>query len=595
MNHAREQQRIDGIDLVNWFHSGAREVDAYRKYLNNINVFPVADGDTGTNLFTTMRAMVDQAARNRTFNEMARNLSESGLANARGNSGIIFASYVNGLAENGQQYESVDVREFSTIVHQAVGHLYHAIEKPLEGTMISVIRDWASFLFDHREAYQNFQELLGAAYHHATESLKKTTSQMEVLRKYNVVDSGAAGFVRFLHGINLFFSKGGQIEDEDLSLLDLDRQIPILEEFQGYRYCTNLLLEAQAIPDPLREQLSGLGDSLVISSAGGKTRLHIHTNEPGQVMGKLLTLGSVLEQKIDDMELENSIRQKRRHGVGLLTDSIADLPEAFKLEHQIHTLPLGILLDDTIFLDKLTIQPDSLFEKIPLAQTYPTSSQPEPGRVRAFLNKLLEEYDSLLFLSVSANLSGTWRTIRQEIQNMDTQGKQVTVIDTKVNSGAEGLLVMQAAALLDQGLSHEEVAAQIQARIPKTKIYVCLNTIEYAAKSGRVSNTVGTLGTKLGLRPIMTIDGEGKGATFGIGFSQKSLTKKILRLVRQTMKQGGISHYSIVHTQNPELAELYREKLTAIIGKEPDFICGISSVIAIHSGPGCVAVSLTEV
>lgn len=594
MTNAMQQQRIDGIDLINWFHSGASEVDAYRSYLNKINVFPVADGDTGTNLFATMRAMVDQAARIRTFNDMARNLSDSGLANARGNSGIIFASYVNGLAVNGQEYESVNVKEFSTIVHQAVGHLYHAIEKPLEGTMISVIRDWASFLFDHQEAYHNFQELLGAAYHHASDSLRKTTSQMEVLRKYNVVDSGAAGFVRFLHGINLVFSKGGHAELEDQSLLDLNRQIPILEEFQGYRYCTNLLLEVPDLPSPTRHILNGLGDSMVISSAGSKTRVHIHSNAPDQVVETLLPLGAVLEQKIDDMELENSVRQKRRHRVGLLTDSIADLPEEFKMEHQIHTLPLGILLDDAIYLDKLTIHTDGLFSKIPQASTYPTSSQPEPGRVRDFLTKLLDQYDSLLFLSVSANLSGTWRTIQQVIQSMNTEGKEITVIDTKVNSGAEGLLVMEAASLLDQGFSHQEVAARIESLVPKTKILVCLNTIEYAARSGRVSNTVGTVGTKLGLRPIMTIDGEGKGATFGIGFSQKGITKKILRLVRQTMKQGGISRYSIVHTQNPELAELYREKLSAIIGKEPDYICGISSVIAIHSGPGCVAVSFTQ-
>lgn len=526
MTNAMQQQRIDGIDLINWFHSGASEVDAYRSYLNNINVFPVADGDTGTNLFATMRAMVDQAARIRTFNDMARNLSDSGLANARGNSGIIFASYVNGLAVNGQEFESVNVKEFSTIVHQAVGHLYHAIEKPLEGTMISVIRDWASFLFDHRDAYHSFQELLGAAYHHASDSLKKTTSQMEVLRKYNVVDSGAAGFVRFLHGINLVFSKGSHAELEDQSLLDLNRQIPILEEFQGYRYCTNLLLAVPDVPGPTRQILTGLGDSMVISSAGSKTRIHIHSNAPDQVVETLLPLGAVLEQKIDDMELENSVRQKRRHRVGLLTDSIADLPEEFKMEHQIHTLPLGILLDDAIYLDKLTIHTDGLFAKIPKANTYPTSSQPEPGRVRDFLTKVLDQYDSLLFLSVSANLSGTWRTIQQVIQSMNTEGKEITVIDTKVNSGAEGLLVMEAASLLDQGLSHQEVAARIESLVPKTKILVCLNTIEYAARSGRVSNTVGTVGTKLGLRPIMTIDGEGKGATFGIGFSQKGITKK---------------------------------------------------------------------
>ena len=177
---------------------------------------------------------------------------------------------------------------------------------------------------------------------------------------------------------------------------------------------------------------------------------------------------------------------------------------------------------------------------------------------------------------------------------MDTQGKKVTVIDSRLNSGAEGLLVARAAHLLDQGKCHDEVVAEVESMIPRTKIYVCLETLEYAAKGGRVPNSVGKIGMMIGLRPIMTLDETGKGATFGMGLSQKSITGKILKLVRSAMADKGIEAYSIVHADNLPLALEYKESLTKIIGKEPEFISEISSIIAIHSGPGSVAVCVTE-
>jgi uncharacterized protein len=160
MGMAVNRQVINGDDIINWFDSGAQEVNFHHKYLNAINVFPIADGDTGTNMVATMRAMVENSIRIQSFSAMIRSISESGLASARGNSGILFASYVNGLAVNAASYEAVSIKEFSNIVHKALDHLYQAIENPVEGTMITVIRDWAVFLFHHHEKYNSFQELL---------------------------------------------------------------------------------------------------------------------------------------------------------------------------------------------------------------------------------------------------------------------------------------------------------------------------------------------------------------------------------------------------------------------------------------------------
>ena len=601
MELERSAQRIDGTDIINWFRSGSQEVQRSRRRLNAINVFPVADGDTGTNLSTTLRAMVDRPTQDRSFSATLRALSDLGLSHARGNSGILFATYISGIAAEGAAHDSVTVEEFAQIANRAVSHLYHAVERPVEGTMITVIREWASTLARHASRFPSFGELMAEGYSAAGAALQRTASQLEVLRRNNVVDAGAEGFVRFLEGINRALS--GDAERVDAEPVPELTIAPESEMASGYRYCTEVLIETPegaplpdeiALESTLQKQLHGYGDSLIVSARASRTRVHIHTDTPARVVEDLTAYGSVLEQKVDDMRLQASVREHRLHPVGLLTDSIADLPETFKLENQIHTLPLGLLLDGTAYLDKITIQPGQLTEAISRSEAYPTSSLPEPGRVRAFLEGLIDLYESLIFVTVSSQMSGTNRIITQALQDIDLQGKKVAIVDSLTNAGAEGLLVQSAANLLNEGASHDEVVARLGALIPRARIYVCLDTLEYAVRSGRVPNTVGKLGIKLGLRPIMSVDPHGRGTAFGAAFSQGGLTKKIRRLVRRHLATTGVLRYAIVHVGNPALAAQYAAELGEMIGRQPEYITEVSAVIGIHSGPGSVAVCLIE-
>ena len=148
--------------------------------------------------------------------------------------------------------------------------------------------------------------------------------------------------------------------------------------------------------------------------------------------------------------------------------------------------------------------------------------------------------------------------------------------------------------MVDAGLGRDMIVDKINELIPKTKIYVCLSTVEFATKGGRIPKSVGKIGMALGMRPIMSIDPDGNGTAFHMGFSQKALTKKIMQIVKEVMKDKGISTYSIVHAKNPTLVAEYNKALTKIIGKEPDFISEISSVVAINSGPGSLALSFIE-
>jgi DegV family protein with EDD domain len=594
MDYQLDLQQANGFDLLDWFSSGAQEVAAHKKYLNDINVFPVADGDTGTNLATTLRAMVEKPARARSFAGMLQAISKSGLESARGNSGIIFASFVNGIAQECPAAEEVDVMEFSTIANRAVKHLYAAVEHPVEGTLMSIIRDWAAFLETNKDRFTGFRELFSNAYQSAIASLERTKEQLQVLKKHNVVDSGAAGFVRFLQGINLAFSRVRAVEPvEDLA------SIPVItgEEETAFRFCTEALVDTSAAGaidlDALKHELSQLGDSLIVNNREGRLKVHLHTNTPERLMEQLAPLGAFIDQKADDMALQNRLRSLPRGGVGLMTDSIADIPDDYKLSHAIATLPMGVMIDGSAYLDKSTIQLEQLFTRMGQKEGYPTSSQPEPGRIAALLNQLVDHFDSLIILSVADRLSGTYQALVKAASLLSPE-KKITVIDTKLNSGAQGLLVRAAAEMATEGLSHDEIVSRVEAMIPRTKIYVCLNTLSYAVRGGRVPDTVGRIGNRLGMRPIMTLDSAGNGAAFGVAFSQAGLTKKIFRLVKSTMEKKGIEAYSIVHGGNRALANEYAEQITRITGKAPAFITEISSVVALHAGPGTVAVCLVE-
>ncbi|MDP3448198.1 MAG: DegV family protein [Eubacteriales bacterium] len=598
MDYQLDLQQANGFHLLDWFASGAEEVAAHKKYLNDINVFPVADGDTGTNLSTTLRAMVEKPARASSFAGMLQGISKSGIESARGNSGIIFASFVNGIALECQPAEAVDVREFSSIAYRAVKHLYEAVDHPVEGTLMSVIRDWASFLENNKDRFSGFRELFSSAYQSAFSSLEKTKEQIKVLKKHNVVDSGAAGFVRFLQGINLTFSRQRSVEMKEEA-----QSVPVItgEEETAFRYCVEALVDISdyhershaALKEKIKHELSYLGDSLIVNHLDGRLKVHIHTNNPELVMERLAQYGPFIDQKADDMALQSRLRSMAQGGIGLLTDSIADIPDDYKLERAISTLPMGVMIDGSAYLDKFTMQLEQLFPRMGQKEGYPTSSQPEPGRIQALLSALTEQFDSLIVLSVSDRLSGTYQAL-VKAASVIAPDKKITVIDTRLNSGAQGLLVRAAAEMVAQGLPHEQVVERIKQMIPRTKIYVCLNTLAYAVRGGRVPDTIGKVGIKLGLRPIMTLDSSGNGAAFGVAFSQAGLTKKIIGLVQKTKQRKGIQAYSIVHGGNLALAKEYADKIARITGKAPAFITEISSVVALHAGPGTVAVCLVE-
>lgn len=581
---------INGKDLYQMFNYGTVNILQKRKALNEINVFPVPDRDTGNNLASTMQAIAQKAKQDDSFHTALESISESALFGARGNSGVIFAQFVNGLRYASTGKAQVTIQEFADMVASSVEYTYQSLSDPVEGTMLTVIKDWGNSLLNVvKKNFTTIKAVFEQAFLIAMSSLEFTKEQLAVLKQHDVVDSGAMGFVLFLQGINSYYNNDiiEQIVYEEIEIEHTHKH----DENVLFQYCTEGLVQGIGRLDEkeLRDKLDHYGDSLIIAKGLNIFRIHIHTNEPELVFQELRNHGKILTQKIDNMKLDIRLENTDRKTV-IVTDSISDLSKQFIDEHNIVVVPINVNVEEVQYFDKLSINNEILFDLIATVEEYPTTSTPTIKYVQDLYKRLLEHFDEILVLTVAKNLSATNSVLTDEAKKISVANKRIVVIDTLNNSATEGLLVKKAAELLEEGKSVDEIVEYIEEAKHKTKILVCLNTFKYATMSGRLPKVVGKIGNFFKMRPIMSLDKEGRGAAFGIAFSKKGITKKIVKIVNEELANTGIESYSLVHCLNDELLQEYKTLFTELIGKEPEYISDVSSATAIHSGVGTVAI-----
>lgn len=579
---------LNGQDLYQMFNYGTNFVVKKRKQLNDINVFPVPDGDTGNNLVHTMQTISREAKVSDSFHETLESISDSALIGARGNSGIIFAQFVNGLRKASVNKDEVSIDEFTQMALDSVSHVYAALSNPVEGTMLSVIKDWADGLKHILLKVKSIKDYFKQASKKAELSLERTKEQLAVLKKNNVVDSGALGFVLFLEGVNAYFNDE-TIEEVDYEELELEVSHDFDEDIT-YRYCTEGLVEYKDLTeDVVKEALKPYGDSLVVVMGSHMFRVHIHTNQPEVVFQELRRFGKIITQKVDDMIQDIAFKKSKRDTV-IVTDSIADIDKSYLQEHDVAMIPLNITVDDVTYFDKVTINNEILFSMIEAGLEYPTTSTPTIKYINDLFSKLLLHYKHVIMILVAGELSATFRAIKTEADKLIEKGKDIYVIDSYNNSVSQGLLVKKAVDMLEEGKKAKEIVDAIEAMKHKTEILVCLETFKYATMSGRLPKAVGNIGMFFKIRPIMTLGDKGKGSAFGFALSQKGITKKIVKYVEKDLEKHEIEDYALIHCLNPELLAEYRQIFTELIGKPPLYESVVSSATAIHSGKGSVAI-----
>jgi uncharacterized protein len=592
---------LDGRSFYYAFLAGAQRIFENQGLLNKMNVFPVADADTGTNLASTMRSIVDSPIPTNNVKMAAAALADAALVGARGNSGIIFAQFLYGFSNEIENEEKLTVENFSHSVTKAVTYAYEAIANPIEGTMISVIREWAEFINAMKGLIDDFVELLIKALQVARESLADTTRQLEALTKAHVVDAGAKGFVLFLEGMIDFFKNRQSIRRLAIPMNDMvleDVQIDSHEDIT-FRYCCEAMLALDLHPgqtkDTLRDAITDMGDSMVVAGSEKRLRIHIHSDNPIKLFEAISKRSSITYQKVDDMIMQEEMSHNRKWDVALVTDSTCDLPQEFLEKYQISMVPLTLQVGASSFLDRTTIANEQFYNLLESSPVYPSTSQPA---YKDFINKysfLSSHYKSAIGIHLGKQFSGTFSNSQRAAKAVREQnGKEISVLNTDRVSSALGLVVLRAAEAIEQGKTHEEIVERIDSWSQKSHLLVSALTVKYLVKGGRLSHSKGFIGRLLGVRPIISINSEGKAYTFGKAYSEKGSMKLVMDEASRLIEKGKIWGYALSHVSNLQTAEWYAVQMELLTGMKPLFINSVSPVLAVHGGPGTVVLSIME-
>jgi len=590
------QNMLDGKRLYYSFLAGAFNVFENQKMLNKMNVFPVPDADTGTNLASTFRSIVENTAPSNHIKQTAVAIAEAALTGARGNSGIIIAQFLYGMSNEIENKKEISLPDFAAAMKKAVDYAYQAISNPVEGTIITVLREWAEFIYQMKDKIESFEQLMHESLIKAQESLARTPELLKVLAKNNVVDAGAQGFVIFLEGINQLFQKENVKKILSFKTSPLDQEAFILEENEEseFRYCTEALVSLKsAEKSQIKTFLSNMGDSVVIAGPESRMRIHIHTNEPEAVFSHLADVSSILYQKVDDMVKQNEIAHRRKHDIALVIDSTCDIPKDYIEENQLHVVPLNVFFGESQFLDRLTITQEKFFHLLEKSEVYPTSSQPAIKDITNTFSYLSTHYESVIAIHISSVLSGTFANSKKASEKIQLEnGKKIDVIDSKQTSAATGLVAMRIAEAIKDGMPHDEIVQKVGEWIPKSKLFVGAKSLTSFIKGGRVSPAKGFIGKLLNTKPIVSINEEGKALMIDKAFSYKGSLEKTMSHAREFIGDNKLWGYSIFHAQNPETANWYAHEIEKITGQKPRYTMEISPVLAISAGLGCVGVAL---
>jgi len=586
---------IDGKRLYYTFIAGANKVIENQVKLNKINVFPVNDGDTGTNMASTIRSVIESIKPHKSYKVTADLIAQTTLTNARGNSGIIFAQFLYGMSNETADIHSITLDQFIESVKKSVRYVYEAVANPVEGTMLTIIKEWAGFLELNKGKFYDFNQLFLKSDSILEKALAQTKSKLLVLKKANVVDAGANAFVYFIEGIIEFIRSKNirgiiQSKAETQVFNDIEEHIPEDVEF---RYCTEAMLKNVNLEHKsLSKLIQNHGDSVVVAGDRKTTRIHVHTNSPEKLFDQLQNYGTITFQKADDMLRQSEAVYKRKANIALVTDSSCDLPQELLDKYQIHMVPINIYFGENHYLDKTTIQPEQFYKRLDDAGEYPKTAQINEVTFRNLYSHLASHYDAVIAVHLTEKFSGTFNNSKKAAEKTSNEfNKPIAVIDSKNLSGALGLIVLRIAQAIERGESYENIVQKSTKWVKDSRIFVSVKTLKYMVRGGRVSPLKGFIAKLLNVNPIVSMDENGKSMIFGKTYSQLANMEKVMNHVKELTNKEKVWNYIVLHANNPKAADWYTTEMKLLTEKDPVSVVNISPVIGANAGLGAASIA----
>lgn len=589
------QPRVSAIALRRALTAGMRRVVSRREVLNRINVFPVPDGDTGSNLAFTLNCVLGGSLSQRagSAGALLRAVADDAIDGARGNSGAILAQFLCGVSEAAGDVRVLSRELIARAAAAGAESARGALAQPREGTIISVIRAFADALQSPRDDLRAWFERAVAT---ARQALADTPKQLAVLRQAGVVDAGAQGFVDLIEGINDYIARGA---------IDSSESDPgETQEFAGEHWhddadpscpwCSECLIEAGNIDrTSLQAALAEFGAiSVVVAGGAQRVRLHAHVGNPGQLFELAGRFGTVRARKAEDMRAQHRAASRGLR-VAVVTDSAADLPAGINERLPLDVVPVRLSFGSEDFLDRVSMNPHEFYARLRSSSVLPQTSQPPPGDFRRQFELLLAHSEEVVYVGLSRALSGTLQAGEAAAERCHPT--RIRVIDSVQAGAGQGLLAMAAAECAAAGGDAAAVIATVERLRPHTYTFAAARDIRHAVRGGRIPAWTRPVAEAFGLCPIARMRANGKLGVAGALFGKRNLPQRFANYISRKLPRDQRWRLMVGHCDAAEDGEALRQALLQQMNVSESWLVEAGPAIGAHAGPLTLVVGLQAV
>ena len=591
--------QINGYQFYSGLTAGINNLLNYKNKLDEINVYPVPDGDTGTNMCFTLLPVVEECSTkiSENISDTLDVIADTALDSARGNSGTIIAQFLHGMRKGLKNLDVINCTHFALAFKEGFQSAQDSLLSPEEGTIITVMRDVSNLAAEiANEDNIDFELFLDRCYHHSVDSLEKTKSILKILKKSDVVDAGALGFVLLIQGWLNSVQKNTKIQSHHIDISYDHDKIDALQKDIDFtiknKFCTECAIEGKNINRlELREMIKHLGDSMVVAGTKKRVKIHIHTNTPAKLYKICSAYGKVVDRKVDDMtKQEHTIHHTESSGIAIVVDSGADIPDEYANEIQV--VPVRYSFGNQQHIDKVTQTTSEFYQQMKVDVNHPKTSQPTPGDFKKIYNFISSHYNSIISIHLSKKMSGTFQSGINAAKSIRV--KNIKVIDSYSASVGLGLLALYAVDLKQSGKTYNQIVKKIEQKRDETQVFLVLKDLSYVVKGGRLPGKIKTIADVLRLRPVLGSK-NGQLKARGVLYGHSNRIEKFVNFLDKKIDPNKKYHIMVAHANDSKSGE---QLLQLLISKHNNilkhYILELGGALGAHAGPGGLAVGIQE-
>jgi len=568
-----------------------QRIEESKEEINKINVFPVPDQDTGSNMTKTLLGVKEAIASKdfKNLDEVAEATLEGALTTAQGNAGVIYTGFLAGFLPLLNK-NPVNGKKLAKAFRKGAERARLSIQDPKEGTILDVIDVAADTIEKKAPEEKDIINIFKEAAEKANEALLATREKMEIFRKANVVDAGGLAFLIIMESYVDALEGGEKKEKEKAKPSAKTRRF--IQTISTRYEIVSLIENPKFTEKEIQEKLKNLGNSLDIVRVGKRMKIHIHTDFPDEVKEIMRQSGKIRGIRLEDMAKEVVGEESlKKVSIGIVTDEVADLTPKIIERYQIEVVPY--IYD---WPEEKKLSGKNIYQKMRKAEkkgitTPPETSQAPPKDFLEIYQEQLKKFNKALVIAPSSKLSGGYNSAIQAKALLEDPSK-VYVMDSLQGSAGQALLILRAIELIQEQREIRSIIDELKKTVSQIRLYAFLENPNWLEWGGRITSSQAKwlrILRKIGIKPLVHLK-KGRikkaGFRFGARNTAEAMFKEIEIKSKKLKQQGKNIRVVITHADNLKEAEKLRKILKKRIGAEVSFINLVSPVVGVHVGPG---------